>query len=126
MRKLLIALGLVLMVAVNAGGVDWWDIGHTATYQISDKPVFLDISKFNITKEQKVAAIKEWAKEGIVCEVYGHRWGGADDWRGINTISFNEKGEGTISRPSAIYRKCEICGQEQKYTPEKWEDWSEK
>lgn len=104
-----------------------------------------------LTYKKKIDLIKQWAKEGIICEVYGHRWGKAEwtpcDTCTADTSSAWQWGEyqtsndnGTtwetvkgkfyekirITRYAGTYRKCEICGKEQKYTPEKWEDFEEK
>ena len=124
MKRLLI-IGFLLIATVVWGGEK---IKFIETVK-SDSPMITiegDICS-QVAVGQIENWIKRWAKDGEICKVFGHWWDkpyrvfrDLKEWSGYDTETNSIMI--TIIKPAGTYRKCKICGGEQKLREEKWQD----
>ena len=125
-RLMVILVACVLLIAtVGYGG----DMDRTETNNsFAGIPIDKDIE---LMKEKKIELIKQWTKEGLICEVFGHRWG--EPHYEFATVRGDETKANKdslcmfvrIVRPHGTYRKCKVCGKEQFLTESHWDDFEE-
>ena len=107
----------LLIATVGYGG----DMDRTETNNsFAGIPIDKDIE---LMKEKKIGLIKQWAKKGLICEVFGHQWGEAK-FEPCDTVGAGDtKKYLRIVRPHGTYRKCKVCGKEQLLTEAHWDDF---
>lgn len=131
MKRITIAVVLVLMMVgtVKAGDKQVSDITSLDSYVCViglDNPIppkdakvgyIWDDGRCNIaySKEKFITTL---AKDGSICEIYGHSW---CVWVGKKSESFYKHCDEDIDYSKKGERFCAICGKEQKYI-KVWKD----